>query len=307
MTSERIARTIVHHGLNDPRTTTGGVETFARNLAMRFEEVLYMTPRTIDVELVRSRRLAVICDNHHVLDWPPDIPLIGFQHGAAFRKMFAIPNVETAKMALSQRRAAKRPNTLWVSCARWMSRTFETLHDNPASKTVYHAVDLERFDGRLDNEGSRLLLHDGRFPHKGSELYPQLIAALPDWRFEPLDCKAEQVPDRLRKARAFLHLSRYEGNSIVCNEAMAMDLPCLFTRVGLMLDGEDLDVAVIEPNRAFDGGADLVQTVADFLAGLEDRRYRPRRWVLANASPQANHHAWLGVMEAFDHLSGWSS
>ena len=51
------------------------------------------------------------------------------------------------------------------------------------------------------------------------------------------------MPDRFRQGAAFLHLSRYEGNSIVCNEAMAMDLPCLFTRVGLMRDGADLDVA----------------------------------------------------------------
>ena len=166
MTSKRIARTIVHYGLNDPTTTTGGVETFARNLAMRFEEVLFMTPRTIDVDLVKSRRLAVICDNHHVLDWPAEVPLIGFQHGVAFRKMLAIPSIETTKMALRQCRAASRPRTLWVACARWMSRCFETLHDNPASQVVYHAVDLDRFDGQLDNEGSRLVLHDGRFPHK---------------------------------------------------------------------------------------------------------------------------------------------
>ena len=74
---------------------------------------------------------------------------------------------------------------------------------------------------------------------------------LPEWRFETLNCKPEDVPDRMREAAAFLHLSRYEGNSIVCNEAMAMNLPCLFTKVGLMNDGEPLDVSIVESEAVY--------------------------------------------------------
>jgi len=56
----------------------------------------------------------------------------------------------------------------------------------------------------------------------------------------------------MRKARAFIHLSSYEGNSIVCNEAMAMNLPCMFTDVGLMRDsGRPQDVRVSPPNVLF--------------------------------------------------------
>jgi hypothetical protein len=76
-------RTVVHYALNDARAVKGGVETFGRMLAKIFREVVYMTPGTRDEARVRAERLAVVCDNQHVLEWPADIPVIGFQHGVA--------------------------------------------------------------------------------------------------------------------------------------------------------------------------------------------------------------------------------
>jgi glycosyltransferase involved in cell wall biosynthesis len=161
-------------------------------------------------------------------------------------------------------------------------------------------VNLERFDGRREGDDGKLLLHDGRAPHKGSKLFPVLERAFAGWRFEPLSCKPDEVPDRMRHARAFLHLSRYEGNSIVCNEAMAMDLPCLFTRVGLMNDGaEQFDVAVIDAADAFGSERKLTQSVAAFVESLERRRYHPRAWVEAHASIAANRDAWSAVLASF--------
>lgn len=302
----RIAQTIVHYGQNDPRTTTGGVETFARNLSMFFDEVLFMTPATRDEALVRNRKLAVVCDNHHVLDWPSDIPVIGFQHGVAARKVLVTHSAHDAKLALRQRKAAKREHTLWVACAQWISRTFARLHGNRAAHVIYHPVDLTRFDGKLESAGSRLLLHDGRSKHKGSELFAQLKAALPDWQVEPLGCKPEEVPDRMRGARAFLHLSRYEGNSIVCNEAMAMDLPCLFTKVGLMNDGpEQFDVQVIDTKTAFAGGERLLAPVREFLDGLATRSYHPRAWSEAHASHAAALASWQAAMDDLHQRYRW--
>lgn len=296
-----LERTIVHYGLNDPRQHTGGVETFARNLGLFFSEVLFMTPGTRDEALVRGRRLSVICDNHWVTDWPSDIPVVGFQHGMALRKVLNVGGRGNLRMALRQRLAAKRANTLWVSCAQWMSRAFGRLFGSPAAHVIYHAVDLDSFDGRLDNHASRLLLHDGRVPHKGSLLYPTLQQALPDWRFEPLSCAPEDVPERMRGAAAFLHLSRYEGNSIVCNEAMAMNLPCLLTEVGLMLDGRDkFDLRVIETRRAFGNKRRLVKAVRAFTEELGGRSFAPRRWVLENANRDLTRARWGRVVEQLD-------
>jgi len=306
LSTHRIPRTIVHYGRHDPRTHTGGVETFAKNLGLAFEEVVFMTPETRDERLVLAKRWPVICDNQHVLDWPTHVPVIGFQHGVAARKLLAIPGWDNARLALLQLRASRRPRTLWVACAGWIRDTFARIHGRRAEHVVYHAVDLERFDGKLDNAGSRLVLHDGRAPHKGSKLYPILVEALRDFDFQPLACRAEEVPDRMRKARAFLHLSRYEGNSIVCNEAMAMDLPCLFTKVGLLLDRDlDLDVATIEPRVAFGDREGLVRTTRTFLQSLDERAYHPRHWVVENASLEANLRRWRAVIEDFDARSWW--
>jgi glycosyltransferase involved in cell wall biosynthesis len=307
--SEGIERTVVHYALNDPRTTRGGVESFAQNLGLVFREVLFMTPNSRDLALVRERRLPVICDNQWVLDWPSDVPVIGFQHGVVLEKLFALRKRELVGLARRQARAAKRPNTLWVACARWISDTFARLHGNRAAHVIYHPVDVERFDGRLDNAGSRLVLHDGRFPHKGSLVYPRLARAFPDYRFEPLACTPAEVPERLRRARAFLHLSSYEGNSIVCNEAMAMNLPCLFTRVGLARDGEALDIECIPrgyvygPFSPFRSGR-LLAAVGEFLQSAETRGFAPRRWVETNASLSATRARWAEALASFDAL-GW--
>jgi len=301
--SSLIPRAVVHYSLHDPRTHTGGVETFARNLELVFERVHFMTPKSLDLNRIRSERLPVLCDNHWVLDWPDEIPVVGFQHGVAARKMLVSPSSKNWTMAKRQRRAAKRRNTLWVACAKWIGRSFARLHGNAAQHVLYHAVDLEAFDGLREGEASRLILHDGRSRNKGSRLWPTLQEAFPQWHFEALSCSPDQVPDRMRSARAFVHLSRYEGNSIVCNEAMAMNLPCLFTRVGLMLDAPpDLDVATLSPRRAFGRPRGLVRSVGSFLESLDARSYAPRRWVETYASLDRYRAGWRDVMADFDRM-----
>jgi hypothetical protein len=301
---EKLARTVVHYGPNDPRTAVGGVEAFARNLGLLFEGVEFMTPRSRDFERVRAERLPVICDNHWVRDVPSDIPAIGFQHGVAREKVRVTRNLKDAKLAYRQMRAARRANTLWVACAEWISEAFGTLHGNRASHIVYHPVDLERFDGRLDNAGSNLVLHDARSEAKGRSAVQWLAEAFPAYRFEPLACAPSEVPDRMRKAAAFVHLSKYEGNSIVCNEAMASDLPCLFSRVGLMRDAHGpTDVAVVDTATLRDRAL-LVAAAGGFFASLGQRTHHPRAWMLEHASPKAARARWADAMHELDGLWG---
>ncbi len=297
---ERLPYHIVHYSEEDPLTTTGGVQTFARSLELIFEAVAYMTPDSQDVERVRAERLPVICDNHYVLDWPEAIPVIGFQHGVGAVKHGVTHSLSHWRLKRKQRRAARRPNTLWVACAQWIAVTFERLYGNGADHVIYHPIDIEHFDGRLENDGSCLILHDARLEHKGRDLIPILQDAFPDWRFEGLDCAPADVPDRMRAARAFVHLSRYEGNSIVCNEAMAMNLPCLFTRVGLMQDaGRPQDVVLIEPNEAYGDPARLVAETRRFLDSLDTRMYAPRAWTLEHATREQSRRGWEVVMDDF--------
>lgn len=296
---------VVHYAANDPEVVTGGVETFARNLRLVFEEVTYMTPATRDVARVQRESLPVICDNQFVPDWPEEMPVIGFQHGVGAVKFAATRSFNHWRLRRKQRRAARRPNTLWVACAAWVGETSGQLYGNAAAHVIYYPVDTERFDGRLENEGSRLILHDARLEHKGRDLMPALEAAFPDWRFEPLNCKPADVPDRMRTARAFLHLSRYEGNSLVCNEAMAMNLPCCFTRVGLMRDrNRPSDVYVIDRDVAYRDPVRLRAEVGRFLGTLETRTYNPRAWVLANATMKHSYEGWKAVMADFQRRFG---
>jgi hypothetical protein len=262
-----------------------------------------MTPESEDFARIRRERLPLVCDNHWVRDIPPDIPAVGFQHGVAWVKAGITHNWKDYALALRQARAAHRPNTLWVACAEWISSGFQRLHGNRAAHVVYHPVDVTRFDGRLDNAGSRLVLHDARSLAKGKQAIEWLVEALPEYRFEALACQPAEVPDRMRRACAFVHLSRYEGNSIVCNEAMASDLPCLFSRVGLMRDrGGPSDVAVLEAGKALTDRATVLAAGREFLASLERRSYRPRAWVMANASPSAALRGWSKVVEDLDQM-----
>ena len=297
----RIPRTVVHYSRLDPQTTVGGVETFARNLALIFDRVEYMTPQNRDEELVRREQLPVICDNHMVMDWPLDMTVIGFQHGVAWRKVFSTRSRFDLELAARQVQATRRRNVIWVACARWVADSFNVLTRRPSHTVIYHPTDVQRFDGKLSNAGSRLILHDARSAHKGRELIELVARDIPEYAFEPLSCTSEEMPDRMRGAFAFLHLSRYEGNSIVCNEAMAMNLPCLFTRVGLMLDrGPRPDVSVIDASTAYSKPRELVAKVRAFLAEANRRPFHPRDWVVEHASIETARVGWANVMAAFD-------
>ncbi len=294
---------VAHYGRHDPTTHVGGVETFARNLGLIFERVALLHPGSAELKRWEGSGLPIICDNQTVLDWRPSVPVIGFQHGVAAVKATHTRSFTDRRLARGQAKAARRPNTLWVACAQWIARAFAERQGNGASHVVYHQVDLDRFDGQRRDTDPRLILHDARTEPKGKALVEQLRAAFPGWKLEPLACQPHEVPDRMRRARAFVHLSRYEGNSIVCNEAMAMDLPCLFTRVGLMQDeGGPDEVAVIDPDRAFDDRVYLRERFEVFLRSLEERPYNPRAWVLAHAHIDVARASWERVVEDFNRL-----
>lgn len=296
---------VAHYGRHDPATHVGGVETFARNLRLVFEDVTLLHPRSPELRAWAGRGLPIVCDNQTVLDWPAAVPVIGFQHGVAAIKAGHTKSLTDRRLARRQAKAARRGNTVWVACAQWIGRTFGELHGNRARHVVYHQVDLDRFDGERRDVDPRLVLHDARTEPKGKALVERLAAAFPAWKLEPLACAPADVPDRMRRARAFVHLSRYEGNSIVCNEAMAMDLPCLLTRVGLMQDEDGpTEVEVIDAGRAFDEPAWLVERFGAFLGELDVREVHPRRWVLEHAHIDVARAAWQRVIDDWRVLLG---
>ncbi len=294
---------IAHYGRNDPTTHVGGVETFARNLRLIFDEVTLLHPKSPQLRTWAERGVPIVCDNQTVTDWPDHVPVIGFQHGVAAVKKGHTRSFTDGRLARGQAKASRRPNTVWVACARWIADTFQRLHGNGASHVVYHQVDLDRFDGERRDIDPKLVLHDARSEHKGKALVEYLQSRFPEWKLEPLACTPEQVPDRMRGARAFLHLSRYEGNSIVCNEAMAMDLPCLFTRVGLMQDEDGPpDVEVIDMDQAFTDREWLGDRFADFVASLDQVERNPRRWVLEHAHIDVARASWQRVIDDWRRL-----
>ena len=303
----KISLAVLHYSAHDPRTTVGGVQTFARNLTLLFEEVRFATPKDCDFDLIVKHNIPVICDNQHVVDWPAGHPVIGFQHGVGAVKFNVTRSRGHRRLARAQRRAAKRQNTLWVANAEWVAAAFGRLYGNRVDHVIYYPVDVARFDAQLDGEGSRLILHDARTKHKGEALIEEIKKGFPKWQFEPLDCKPDLVPDRMRHARAFIHLSRYEGNSIVCNEAMAMNLPCMFTAVGLMQDrNRPTDVYLVDPDKIYGSRGSLIKEVGTFLESLDSRIYNPREWILANATPDISLDAWNRVMTHFQQMSGWN-
>jgi hypothetical protein len=283
----------------------GGVESFARNLELIFEEVVFSTSAKPLLREVQERRMPVVCDNDTVLDWPRAIPLIGFQHGVAAEKVLTTRSWTDLRLAFRQARAARRDDTTWLACAPWIAQRFADKYGKRA-EVIFHSVDPLRFDGQLQNEGSRLVLHDARSTHKGKHLIEILRRAFPDWRFEPLACSPQAVADRMRKAAAFLHLSRYEGNSIVCNEAMAMNLPCLFTRVGLFRSQITADVALIEAKDAFGSAPKLVEVTGRFLESLPARNYAPRDWVMQNATLEVSRKRWASALGLSGRDQAWS-
>lgn len=296
---------VAHYGRHDPQTHVGGVETFARNLRLIFDEVALLHPKSPDLRAWARRGVPIICDNQTVTDWPPDVPVIGFQHGVAAVKAEHTRSRTDRRLARGQAKAARRARTVWVACAQWIARTFERLHGNGARHVVYHQVDLDRFDGRRGDIDPRLVLHDARSEHKGKALVEALQARFPGWTLEPLACTPQEVPDRMRRARAFVHLSRYEGNSIVCNEAMAMDLPCLFTRVGLMQDEQGpTEVEVIDADRAFADPDWLAERFGAFVASLDHVERHPRPWVLANAHLDVARASWQRVIDDWRAVAG---
>ncbi len=294
----KVAARVVHYGANDPQTHRGGVEAFARNLRLVFDEVSFMFPGNLDIDKVRREELMVVCDNHWVTDWPTELPVVGFQHGVAAVKASITGNRTGRAMARRQAKAAKRKNTIWVACAEWIATTFEALHGNGAKHVIYHQVDLDRFDGDRSDTDPRLVLHDARGAHKGEAQVAGLTRRFSDWKLEPLACEPAEVPNRMRRAAAFVHLSQYEGNSIVLNEALAMDLPCFVTKVGLMNDeARPRDVHIIDPARAFADPDELDREFAEFLRSLSSRVYAPREWTLAHAHLDVVRDKWRMVAE----------
>jgi len=294
----KIPVAVTHYSRNDPTQHRGGVETFARNLALFFDDVEFMTPRNLDIARVYRGGRMVIADNQWALHWPEPIPVVVFQHGVALDKAALTGSKGMERVARQQARVAARSSTVRVACAEWISRRFEELHGAPAQVVIRHPVDLGRFDGEPRGRVDNLLLHDARSEHKGRDVVARLASRFPDWRLEPLNCAPAEVPARMASARGFVHISRYEGNSIVVNEALAMNLPCFVTDVGLMRDRDrPEDVHLLSAERAFRDDDYVAGEFERFVASLGVRSWNPRRWASEHAGREAVQRQWERVVE----------
>ena len=86
-----------------------------------------------------------------------------------------------------------------------------------------------------------------------------------------------------------------------------MNLPCLFTRVGLMLDGaERFDVQVVEPRLAFRGGAPLAEAFRSFVRWSREREPNPRAFCLEQTNVEENRRVWSRVLADFEARFGWT-
>jgi hypothetical protein len=103
----------------------------------------------------------------------------------------------------------------------------------------------------------------------------------------------------MKGAKAFIHLSSYEGNSYVCNEALAANLPCFVTKVGLFRDVTSLDAYIIDLKGRALKRRHVVNEFRRFLASLSQERYAPRLWVKEHATREVAMQKWRNVMEMY--------
>ena len=86
-----------------------------------------------------------------------------------------------------------------------------------------------------------------------------------------------------------------------------MNLPCMFTSVGLMQDeNRPKDIFLIDTDKAYKDRDKLIKETGLFLESLSNKNYNPRGWVLKNAIATMSHKKWEQTMIEFQKLSGWS-
>ncbi|MFO0637289.1 MAG: glycosyltransferase, partial [Nannocystaceae bacterium] len=132
---------------------------------------------------------------------------------------------------------------------------------------------------------------------------------LPQWRFEPLACKPDEVADRMRKAAAPVALrgqqhrvQRGHGHGPAVHlhrRRLARD-----AKLGLV----ELDVALLDATRTFADDDYLVASVGSELAALPGSPPRsPRGFMLQHATPQAARVAGRGDRDPRGSAAGTST
>jgi len=303
-----IDREIIHHcrySVHHPQK--GGVENFGLNLKNIFKKVHFTLPGDITPDLVRlvqAKNIPIICDYHSVLDWPEEVKTIGFQHGCAQLRGEITGETMLKEIGREQVVASKRRNAVWVADSQWVSDMCEKYYGRSAEYIIYHAVSDDFFRNSRTHQRVPVtkVFHDARLAHKGRDIIPVLQEAFPKISFIQLQCKHSKIIDVLKDCDVFMHLSKYEGNSIMCNEVMALNIPLVTTDVGLF--HEDLgveEIRIVPVGGCFGENKDrLIEIFGQYVSALNNRKIgveKINQWHQSHATNAHNEILWRQVVE----------
>lgn len=232
-----------------------GVTRFDEMLHCVFPTLTSVAPRNIPA---LSPEDVVICDNHHVLGLPPDVPAIVVHHGCAathYERDPAWRNESTREMVDAQVDMLSRPNTTFVAPSGWVAHEFVKQGPRPNARVIVNYVDPIPTAPRQSDRP--LVIGDWRDFNKGRDHWQAVAAELPGIDFRPL-AFADDAGRRAAYsiADAYLCLSLSEGGAYSVCDAEAAGLVIVSTDVG---NAREFGAKIIENRDAAAGVADAVQ------------------------------------------------
>ena len=130
----------------------------------------------------------------------------------------------------------KRANYI-VSMSNTSAHYLQLHHGVKANKIILNGIDLNEFISKeIDiTKQKPIVIHAAADKvNKGGDFIKELQSKCTDFDFQYLDAKnLKETSEKYRRGDLFLHLSKYEGDSIAIKEAASSGLPMLVTDVGI--------------------------------------------------------------------------
>ena len=174
------------------------------------------------------------------LDWASN--KICFFHGL-WKQLHVNLGITSGTEEERQRQAAQRKDVYLVAASNSVASQLECWYQVSKNKirVISHGIPLDVWRPALSNPKSirPRILHVATDIVKAREIIPVLQRILPDFDFVLVYRRIglPATPELYQRGDIFLHLSRYEGNSYACMEALACGLPSVLTDVGFFAEG----------------------------------------------------------------------